>query len=149
VWFPLPGSVSCSPSRRWVSLVPGKEYAGWSQLKPISLLEILLLLNFYTLYQAEPHIHSPSAGLANSGRHSGPFNELRRKHLHHQLILSADNNLLSTPKDTVLSPLCWDKVNIFASAVVCHTLCDVLSFIGTSPLAISTQPSSTVGVCGQ
>lgn len=40
-------------------------------------------------------------------------------------------------------PLCRGQVSLFVTAVVCHTLHYFLSFIGASPLLISSKPSVT------
>lgn len=105
MWFPLLVSRTCSPPGRWACPVTGEEYRGRSQLKPFALFR------FYTLYWAEPPIHCPCAGLANSRKRSHPLNELREKRWHHQLIHSTVDCRLSKTKATPQTPLCWDEVS--------------------------------------
>ncbi|GAB0180776.1 cAMP-dependent protein kinase inhibitor alpha [Grus japonensis] len=54
----------------------------WEGIRDLKLAQAIaffeiLLFSFYTLWWAEPRIHSPHAGLDNSGRHSHSSNELR------------------------------------------------------------------------
>lgn len=47
---------------------------------------------------------------------------------------------------TLWSALCWANVSCFAEVVVCYTLHYFLSFVGTSCLPSSSEPSSTIGL---
>lgn len=88
----------------------GKEYVGWSQLKPIAHFEILfvsclvfILCVWLTYIYTPPH-----ASLANSGRNSHSFNELGEKYLHHQLIHSTAIGLYLKER-LPSSPLCDEE----------------------------------------
>lgn len=113
---------------------------GWCQLRPLALFEILLAVvwGLHCMYSLSPC-------WSGQLRETFPLSEELKKHLHHQLMPSTVDSHLSKTKATLQSPLCWDTVISFATAVACHTLHHSLSSTSTSPLPISSQPYSILG----
>lgn len=137
MWFPLPVFIICSPSWCCTCPVDGKEYVGWNQLKLLLFLKYCWL---FSAYVGLSHIYIPPVLVWltqtftlfwwNWGETFIPPVDPLNWH-----------NCLSKAKATLQSPLCWGKVNLFATAVISHTLRFFLSFTGTLPLPISSEPS--------
>lgn len=74
-WFLLPAPI-CSASWCWVCPVTGKEYEGWSQVKPIALFKVHSIGSpIFKLNVRLSHIYtfSPHAALTSSERHYSPL----------------------------------------------------------------------------
>lgn len=135
MWFLFPVSIISAPLWCWASLISRKDHVGWD---PIWCSWNFVSGSVHVV--TEQHESDQHRGDANSD-----ISILLMK-----LGRNIDTTSWSTrPTEVFIQskghppvPLCRGQVSLFATAVVCHT--DYyLSFIGASPLLISSKPSVT------
>lgn len=93
--IPISSLQYCTPSQCWHAQSPERNRYDEASTSPLLSSKLLPVIQFLYSVLAQATYSYPHAGLANSGKHSHSFNELREKHLFHQLIHSAVNICLS------------------------------------------------------